>query len=585
MTSRTTFDRRAFLRMGLGTLAAGAPKLQAGTPQITAVSNAAYGTDKLAACGWASVYGNNLAGIVLQAQGVPLPTNLADTAVYVQGREVPLLYISPGQINVQIPCDLGQGPVNIGTKNNGQFSNTTVINLEPAAPGIFRIGAYGLPAAQRYPDNALPGLGTNLGDVPTSPLRAGDTWSVYLTGLPTEGNPIPTGKLAGLGSNGNAISISGVQAFLNNQPITTLNAAWNPGLIGVQQAAIKIPDTIVRGVYELSFTCRGVTSTPASLPVAGDKSPFAAGAISASDGQSRIYTGNVSVDANSPGEAFTSGKNGMYIAYQPGRPTSPSGLDKLIAQLRNPECYSLNDELLLGKDGNALAEHFMIPSFQDKSAHFKFNPNPASIDKSQDPVFSYFTADPNGIIDLLDYIQWAQIYCGLYPGSQAAWNIKFPVQPGPIKVYLNRDQAPSELIPALELAIGGWDRSGQQRFIEVAYDPTVIPGDAGVIITYVASSSMGSANLLTREIDHMIQGKITIGTFPQKDLATYSKYTNLLLIHELGHILGLPHSPSIYSIMYPTVPLISGQDELSFRVVDVNLNRPAEFHRERYLKS
>src|ERR1051325_10431416 len=53
-----------------------------------------------------SIFGSNLSTLTASAPGIPLPTTLADVQVLVNGKPAPLFYVSPTQINFQLPFEL-----------------------------------------------------------------------------------------------------------------------------------------------------------------------------------------------------------------------------------------------------------------------------------------------------------------------------------------------------------------------------------------------------------------------------------------------------------------------------------------------
>jgi uncharacterized protein (TIGR03437 family) len=53
----------------------------------------------------ASIFGRNLAVNPETPAGAPLPLRLGGIRVQLDDRDIPLLYVSPGQVNVQIPHD------------------------------------------------------------------------------------------------------------------------------------------------------------------------------------------------------------------------------------------------------------------------------------------------------------------------------------------------------------------------------------------------------------------------------------------------------------------------------------------------
>ena len=90
---------------GLLCLGAGAA-WAADPPTVNAVVNgASFAAGAPVAPGSiASIFGSNLASTSAAVAGVPLPTLLADAKVSLNGVAAPLFFVSPGQINFQVPC-------------------------------------------------------------------------------------------------------------------------------------------------------------------------------------------------------------------------------------------------------------------------------------------------------------------------------------------------------------------------------------------------------------------------------------------------------------------------------------------------
>lgn len=74
-------------------------------PQITSagVVNAASYAQPIAPGSLVSIFGMNLATASTSAVGQPLPIQLSGTSVAVNGVQAPLLFVSPTQINLEIP--------------------------------------------------------------------------------------------------------------------------------------------------------------------------------------------------------------------------------------------------------------------------------------------------------------------------------------------------------------------------------------------------------------------------------------------------------------------------------------------------
>ena len=83
------------------------------------------------------------------------------------GETAPLYYVSPGQINFQVPWDAALGTGSIVVTVNAAASNTVSVPIVSAGPGLY-------PVVQNYPSYS-----TNSA---TNPVAAGGTIIAYATG-------------------------------------------------------------------------------------------------------------------------------------------------------------------------------------------------------------------------------------------------------------------------------------------------------------------------------------------------------------------------------------------------------------------
>jgi uncharacterized protein (TIGR03437 family) len=122
---------------------------------VTSVSAANYGGTTLASESIVAAFGENLATVEQGAIDVPLPTSMAGTTVRIRDavgveRLAPLFYISPGQINYQLPPGTATGTANATITNGNGVVSLGTINVATVAPGLFSADASGtgLAAAQ-----------------------------------------------------------------------------------------------------------------------------------------------------------------------------------------------------------------------------------------------------------------------------------------------------------------------------------------------------------------------------------------------------------------------------------------------------
>jgi len=119
--------------MRFGSAAAGAPSI---APD--GVKNAAsYRAGEAAPGSIVSIFGDDLAAVVRQASALPLPSTLGDTGVTVNGVAAPLYYVSPSQINAQIPFETAVGTAAVQVSHGGTAGAVQQLAIVPVSPGLF----------------------------------------------------------------------------------------------------------------------------------------------------------------------------------------------------------------------------------------------------------------------------------------------------------------------------------------------------------------------------------------------------------------------------------------------------------------
>lgn len=193
-----------------------------------------------------AVYGSNLAPSTALASSIPLPTSLAGVSATVNGMVAPLWFVSPGQVNLQIPYETSAGQAVVGINNNGQVSYQ-MFNVVPAAPGIFSLNGSLNPDATASKNGIAFLYLTGEGDV-TPSLATGATPQ---TGTPLSSLPAPIASLS--------VTVGGV-----NAPVVF--AGVTPGSVGVTQVNFQLP-TGMTGTQAVVVTVNGVASAPVNLTI------------------------------------------------------------------------------------------------------------------------------------------------------------------------------------------------------------------------------------------------------------------------------------------------------------------------------
>ena len=227
-------------------------------PDITSVVNAGnYGAD-VAPGGLISVFGTNLSPVNMASSEIPLPTALANSCLSVNGLPVPILFVSPTQVNAQMPFQ-AIGDVTLVLRTPGGISNSLNLVIDPNAPSVFSasVGAdNNIPTVVRYDDGELVTPSHPIHRSSNSPLV------IYLTGLGGTSPAVPTGQPA----PSNPLSLSLVQptVTLGGVSLPVLYAGLAPGLVGVDQINVSVPTNVPTGMSVPLVITEGDVSTSIS---------------------------------------------------------------------------------------------------------------------------------------------------------------------------------------------------------------------------------------------------------------------------------------------------------------------------------
>ena len=234
--------------------------------QIFNAANYAPITNSVAPGELLTIFGSNLSSAT-QSAGVPLPTTLNSVKVTVNGRAAPLGFVSPTQINVQVPFETLEAYATVQVSNNGQLSNQVTLYTNASAPGVFTLTnnggtfAPGIgPAAVLHADYSLV--------TPENPARAGETLQLYVTGL----GAVTPAVANGVGAPSNPLSQVTDDVFIDildqnlvNSEASVAFAGLAPGFAGLYQVNFVVPSGIASGVAYLNLATDEAYTSEAKL--------------------------------------------------------------------------------------------------------------------------------------------------------------------------------------------------------------------------------------------------------------------------------------------------------------------------------
>ena len=231
------------------------------------VSASAFGQFSSVAPGsWIEIYGTGLAAGVRQwatsdFNGVNAPTGLDGTSVKIGGQSAFVSFISPGQINAQVPSNVPTGAqlVLVTTPLGTSIPSSVAVNaVQPGldAPSVFNIGGRQYVVAL-FPDGSYvlpPGVIPGLASRRAHP---GDTITLYGIGFGPVTPNIPAGQTV---QQNNALSMP-LQVSFGGTRATVTYAGLAPDAVGLYQINLTVPNVAASDAVPLTFTLGGVTGT------------------------------------------------------------------------------------------------------------------------------------------------------------------------------------------------------------------------------------------------------------------------------------------------------------------------------------
>ncbi len=226
-----------------------------GEPVATTVSAASY-QFQVAAKEIVAAFGQNFSTSTAVATSIPLPTTLAGATVRIRDsngieRLSPLFFVSPLQINYQIPDGTAAGQAFVTVTASDGRSHTGVIQVVSAAPAFFTLNQSGSGAAAAI--DAFTGAAA-----PFSPTRANGEPNIiafFGTGLGPDATDV----------DGNANA--NVQVKIDGAVVTTLYAGRAPGFVGLNQLNIMLPAGIASGTHTIVISRNGVVSNAVTIAI------------------------------------------------------------------------------------------------------------------------------------------------------------------------------------------------------------------------------------------------------------------------------------------------------------------------------
>jgi uncharacterized protein (TIGR03437 family) len=237
------------------------------TPAIQSggvVTASAFGGFKSAAPGsWIEIYGSSLATDTRGWAGTDFnggnaPTGLSGTSVTIAGQKAFVSYISPGQVNVQVPSNIAAGTQNLVVSTPNGDTSASPIVITPADPGLLAPAAFIVNGKQYVvalhldgttyvlPPGAIPG-------VPSRQAAPGETILLYGVGFGSVTPNVAAGQIV---TAVNQLT-QPVQFLFNGTAGTVQYGGLAPNFVGLYQFNVVVPNVSDNDALPFSFTLGG----------------------------------------------------------------------------------------------------------------------------------------------------------------------------------------------------------------------------------------------------------------------------------------------------------------------------------------
>jgi uncharacterized protein (TIGR03437 family) len=238
----------------------GPPAIRTTNPVVPAfLGNAGFSSNM-----YVEIYGENFSRVSRlwsggDFNGVNAPTSLEGVRVTVNNKPAFIYYVSPGQININVPEDTVTGPVALRVETAQGAGNAVTVTRSRLSPTLLTASSFKI-GGKQYVVALTPNFASYIGRPNMIPgiafvvPKPGDTVSIYALGLGPTNPPTQAGVTASQNSEVSLplqIKIGGVEATVSFKGLLQ-------GSIGLYQLNVVIPSGVAAGDQTIELTVDGV---------------------------------------------------------------------------------------------------------------------------------------------------------------------------------------------------------------------------------------------------------------------------------------------------------------------------------------
>lgn len=203
-----------------------------------------------------SIYGTELADEVRSVPFFPLAATMGGASVAVNGTPAPLLYVSPGQINAQMPWETAPGDATVSVTRAG-IAVSQPVHVSAVGPAIFTLADGRRAAAVNFENLAA--------NSDANPVTPGTILILFATGLGAVSNPVASGEPA-LADPLSRVAAP-VTVDLGGHPVIPDYAGLAPSFAGLWQLNVLVPPGTASGPIDVVIRVGDVSSNTATIAV------------------------------------------------------------------------------------------------------------------------------------------------------------------------------------------------------------------------------------------------------------------------------------------------------------------------------
>ena len=244
----------------------GACRISASTS--TAVNSASFIGPALAPESIGTVFGQMLSPATVSGDTIPLPTSLGGIMIQVTdstgtSRFAPLFFVSPGQVNFQVPRGTAPGAARIAVIGGQAVRSNARAQIETTLPGIFTANASGQGVAAAVALRVDPsGVQTSQLTFQCGPAPGSCVLNPIDLGGATDVNYL---LLFGTGIRNNA-GLSSVGVTIAGENARVLYAGPQPQFLGLDQVNVEVPaDLRGRGQVDVVVSVGSRSANPVTV--------------------------------------------------------------------------------------------------------------------------------------------------------------------------------------------------------------------------------------------------------------------------------------------------------------------------------